>query len=131
MNVVRIILWISRLAGLGATILGLLHWLDWFSLIALHMVFGFLVAFTLLILSIITLFTKNMKLLGILGMLLALIIPVLGNGQATLLIGNFHWLIQATHLLIGVVAVATTQMLGKRYEQFKQTTAKVRELAQN
>jgi flagellar motor component MotA len=72
-----------------------------------------------------------MKLPGILGMILALIIPVLGNVQATLLIGNFHWLIQATHLLIGVVAVATTQMLGKRYEQFKQATAKVREFAQN
>jgi hypothetical protein len=131
MNIVRFILWISRLAGLGATILGLLHWLDWFSLIALHRLFGFLVALTLLILSIVVTFTKRMKLPGILGITLALVIPVLGTIQTTLLIGNLHWLIQATHLLIGVVAVATTQMLGRRYEQFKQAAAKGREFAQD
>lgn len=40
MESVRVILWTSRLVGLGATIPGLLHWLDWFSLIAFHIVFG-------------------------------------------------------------------------------------------
>jgi hypothetical protein len=130
-NVVRIILWISRLAGLGATILGLSHWLGWFSLIAFHMVFGLLVAFTLFVLSGIMIFTKRMKLPGILGMLFACLLPVFGIIQSTLLIGDVHWLIQVIHLLVGIIAVAITQILGRRYELFKQATAKARAVAQN
>lgn len=131
MKIVHVILWTSRLAGLGATILGLLRWLNWFSLLPLHIVFGFLVAFTLLVLSIILLFTKSMRLPGMLGMLFALVVPVLGTTQSTLLIGDIHWLIQVIHLLIGISAVATTQILGRRYELLKQVPAGIKELAQN
>jgi hypothetical protein len=35
--------WASRIAGLGAPILGLFPWLAWFSLIAFPMLFGSLV----------------------------------------------------------------------------------------
>ena len=62
MIVVRIIRWIAGVAGLGALTLGLLYWIAQMNFISMHMLFGLIVALSLLILGIVGVFTKVMRL---------------------------------------------------------------------
>ncbi len=124
MMVVRIIRGIAGVAGLGALTLGLLFWIAQMNFISLHMLFGLIVALSLLILGIVGVSTSGMRLLGAMGIVYALILPVFGLTQATLLVGNLHWLIQAAHLLVGLGALALAGSMSTRYLRLKSTAAK-------
>jgi hypothetical protein len=115
---------IAGVAGLGALTLGLLFWIANLNFIGLHMVFGLTVALSLLILGIVGMFTGGMRLLGAIGIVYALLVPVFGVTQATLLVGSLHWLIQTAHLLVGLGALALAGILGTRYLRLKQVTAR-------
>ena len=65
-----------------------------------------------------------MRLLGAIGIVYALIVPVFGVTQATLLVGSLHWLIQTAHLLVGLGALALIGVLSIRYLRLKQVTAR-------
>ena len=121
---VRIIRGIAGAAGLGALTLGLFFWLAQMNFISFHMVFGLIVALSLLILGIVGVFTGGMRLLGAIGIVYALIVPVFGVTQATLLVGSLHWLIQTAHLLVGLGALALIGVLSIRYLRLKQVTAR-------
>jgi len=121
---IRIIRVIAGIAGLGALTLGLLFWIVNMNFIGLHMLFGLIVALSLLILGIVGVFTGGMRLLGAIGIVYALFVPVFGVTQATLLAGSLHWLIQTTHLLVGLGALALAGILSTRYLRLKQATAK-------
>jgi hypothetical protein len=122
--IVRIIQWIGGIAGLGALTLGLLFWIAQIDLRNVHMLFGLIVALSLLVLGIVGVFTRGMRVLGVVAIVYALIVPVFGLTQATLLVGSLHWLIQTAHLLVGLGALALIGILGTRYIRFKQETAK-------
>jgi hypothetical protein len=77
-----------------------------------------------LVLSIVAVFTRSMRLLGVGGIVYALILPVFGLTQATLLVGNLHWLIQAAHLLVGLGALALAGSMSTRYLRLKSAAAK-------
>lgn len=124
MIAVRIIRVIAGIAGLGALTLGLLFWIVNMNFIGLHMLFGLIVALSLLILGIVGVFTGGMRLLGAIGIVYALIVPVFGVTQATLLVGSLHWLIQTAHLLVGLGALALIGVLSIRYLRLKQVTAR-------
>jgi hypothetical protein len=47
----------------------------------------------------------------------SLVVPVLGVTQMALLPGSMHWLVQLTHLLVGVVAVGLGQLIYRRARQ--------------
>lgn len=114
--VVRIIQWIAGLAGLAAVTLGLLIWLAQMdALRSVHMLFGFVVALSLLGFSILAVFTRGMRRLGGVGIVYALIVPIFGLTQETLLVGSLHWLIQIAHLLVGLGAIALIGIIGMRY----------------
>jgi hypothetical protein len=119
MLAVRIITWVARIAWLGAIILGLLFWITGFDLIRLHILFGLVVGLSLLALGFMLLFTHGVRLLGIAGIVYAIILPLFGLTQATLLVGNLHWLIQAAHLLVGIGAIALVQLMSTRYERLQ------------
>lgn len=123
MVAVRIIVWIARVAGLGTLTFGLLFWIAQIDFISVHMLFGLTLALSLLVLSLIMLFTKGMRLLGVVGIVYAFILPVFGFTQATLLVGSMHWLIQTTHLLVGLGALALVQLMNVRYMRLKRTSA--------
>jgi hypothetical protein len=126
MVIVRIIQWIAGLAGLAALALGLLIWFaNMDSIISIHMLLGLTVALSLLILGIIAVFTRGVRVLGAFGIVYALILPVFGLTQATLLIGNLHWLIQTAHLLVGIGGIALMGVIGTRYLRLKRAGAKV------
>ena len=124
MIAVRIIRVIAGIAGLGALTLGLLFWIVNMNFIGLHMLFGLIVALSLLILGIMGVFTGGMRLLGVIGIVYALIVPVFGVTQATLLVGNLHWLIQTAHLLVGLGALALIGIFSVRYLRLKQVRAR-------
>jgi hypothetical protein len=115
---------IAGVAGLGALTLGLLFWIANLNFIGLHMLLGLTVALSLLILGIMGVFTRGMRLLGAIGIVYALIVPVFGVTQTALLVGSLHWLIQTAHLLVGLGALALAGILGTRYLRLKQVTAR-------
>jgi len=122
MVAVRIIQWIAGIAGLIALILGLLFWIANIDFISIHMLFGILVALSLLILGIVGVFNKGLRVLGIIGMIYAPIMYLFGLTQATLLVGNLHWLIQTAHMLVGVGALALIGIIGTRYVRLKKSS---------
>jgi hypothetical protein len=124
MIAVRIIRGIAGVAGLGALTLGLLDWIANVSFISIHILFGLTVALSLLVLSIVAVFTKGMRLLGAIGIVYALIIPAFGLTQTTLLVDSLHWLIQAAHLLVGLGALALAGIMSTRYLRLKSAAAK-------
>ena len=121
----RIIQIISGIAGLVALLLGLLDWIANIDLINIHMLFGFIVALTLLVMSIIAVSTRGMRIWGIVGIVYALIVPVFGLTQSGMLIGNLHWLIQTAHMLVGIGAIALAGIMSTRYLTLKHTIAKL------
>ncbi|HLZ60063.1 MAG TPA: hypothetical protein VKR06_24200 [Ktedonosporobacter sp.] len=116
----RILLRTGPLAGIGALILGLLNWFFHINFIEIHMLFGFLVTLTLLIVGSVAVFTKGLRVLGVIAIVFALIVPVFGINQMQILMGGFHWLIQVAHLLVGAAAVILTERIGEQYIQIKQ-----------
>ena len=119
MTAVRIIVWIARIAGVGALLLGLLFWIAQIDLISFHMLLGITFGLALLLLSIGMLFTASMRLLGAIGIVYAFILPIFGLTQTRLLIGNLHWLIQVAHLLLGLGALVLVQGIYTRYVRLK------------
>jgi hypothetical protein len=120
MLVVRILTWIARIAWMGAIILGLLFWITGIDLISLHMLFGLTLGLSMIALGLMLLFRSGVRLLGIAGIVYAIILPIFGLTQTRLLIGNLHWLIQAAHLLVGIGAIALVQVMSTRYEHLEQ-----------
>ena len=116
----RILMRTGQLAGIGAVILGLLHWFFRISFIEIHMFFGFLVTLALLIAGSVAIFTKGLRILGAIAIVFALIVPAFGITQMQILVGDFHWLIRVAHLLVGVAAVSLTGRICEQYMQIKQ-----------
>ena len=123
MRAIRIIEWILRIAGLGALVLGLLIWFAQLNVISIHMLFGITVALTLLIVSLIAVFTRGMRLMGGIGIVYAFILPTFGLNQDLLLIGDLHWLIQIAHMLVGIGALALAGLIGQRYRNVMRTAS--------
>src|SRR5262245_24505743 len=114
---IRILMRTGPLAGIGAITLGLLHWFFHISFIGIHMLFGVLVTLALLSAGSVAVFTKGLRVLGAIAIVLALIVPVFGITQMQILVGDLHTLIRVAHLLVGVAAVSLT---GRICEQIKQ-----------
>ena len=119
----RIIQIISGIAGLGALLLGLLIWIADLDVISIHMLFGLIVTLALLVMSIIAVSTRGMRIWGIVGIVYALIVPVFGLTQFNMLTGSLHWLVQTTHMLVGIGALVLTGTMGARYIALKRIMA--------
>jgi hypothetical protein len=120
----RILQIIVGIAGLCALVLGLLIWIANSDLTDIHILFGLLVTLGLLVMSIIALTARGLRILGLAGIVYAIILLVFGESQSNLLAGNLHWLIQALHTLIGIGAIVLTGALGARYRTLKRGEVK-------
>src|SRR5690554_3142721 len=105
----QIVKWTGSLAGVGALALGLLHWFLHISFLELHMLFGVLVTLALLTSGVVALFTRKLRVMGVIAIGFALIVPVFGVTQMQILVGDFHWLIRVAHLLVGAAAIDLTE----------------------
>jgi hypothetical protein len=108
--------WLVRISGVLALLLGLLLWTGDLppALLAVHMLLGVLVVLGLWLLAAVA------SQMGVpIGMVAAaaivgLIVLVLGLTQTSLLPGGAHWVIQVLHLVLGMAAVASGEMIGGR-----------------
>ncbi len=119
MRAAQIILWIARIAGTVALLLGLLYWIAGINLVAFHMLCGLILALSFLTLSVMMVFARGMRLLGAIGIVYALILPIFGLTQSSLLTGDLHWLIRLAHLLVGLGALALIDSTFTRYQRLK------------
>ena len=115
--------WILRIAGSVALVLGLLIWTVQLDAVSLHMLFGLLVAVALLVISILAALTRSLRVLGVIGIVYAFILPLLGLNQETLLVGNLHWVIQVVHLAVGIGALALGGVISTRYRRLQRRQA--------
>ena len=104
-----------RVTGVLTLVLGLLFWAgDALTLIPVHMLLGVLFVLSLWLLAAVA------SQAGIpVGMaagvaVLGLIVLILGLVQDSLLPGAAHWVIQVLHLLVGLVAIGSAEMMGGR-----------------
>ena len=126
MSTIRTLQVAGGLAGLGALALGLTIWLTGLDTITgIHMFFGLIVVFILLIIGILAATKQELRLLGIASIIYALIVPILGVTQFNILPNSLHWLIQTFHLLVGLGAVVLMGITGTRYLTLKQSTSKI------
>jgi hypothetical protein len=109
-----------RITGVLALILGLLFWSgSALSLIALHMLLGLLLVLSLWLLAVLAVqagvpigMAAGAALVGLLALLL-------GVTQDSLVPGGAHWVIQVLHLLLGMAAVASGEIIGGRLRRMR------------
>ena len=101
-----------RVLGLIMIILGLLFWTgNALNLIGLHMLIGIIVVLLLWALAIMAA-RKGVSLgLVALAIVWGLIVAALGMTQSRLLPGDFHWVIKALHLVVGLAALGIAERL--------------------
>jgi hypothetical protein len=104
---------VVRIGGSLALLLGLLFWIQiGSSLTQIHMTLGILVILALWVLATIYARTPDANLgLAISASLVGLLLLVVGLTQRSLLLNGYHWIIQVTHFLLGVVAIGMGETL--------------------
>jgi hypothetical protein len=115
-----------RLLGLtGATqvALGLLFWDHRaLGLLPIHMGIGLVFVLALLTLAV-TGAGAGFRLLPLLAATTALVIPAFGMAQVRILAGPGHWIIQVTHLVIGVAGMFLGDRLTRAIRARRQADA--------
>jgi hypothetical protein len=110
-----ILRWVIRLAFLAGLLLGIVLWLGHgYSLLRLHMWIGFIVAFALLAIVIVSLLARVKPVLPVIALLWAIALPVIGIAQLHVMPGSGHWVIQVIHLILGLGAIGLGEALAKR-----------------
>jgi hypothetical protein len=111
--------WIVRVAGLLALILGLFLWTGDAppALIPVHMLLGTLMVLALWLLAATA--SQNGAPMGmvIAAGVLGLLVLLLGFSQQSLAPGSGHWVVQVAHLLLGMAAIASGEMLSGRVKR--------------
>lgn len=106
------------LIGLVMLALGLLFWSGTaLSLVPLHMLLGLLLVALLWTLSIMGARAQVPVGLVVLGIAWGFAVPTLGLLQTGLLTGDLHWIVRATHLLVGLVAIGLAEGLAASIRQ--------------
>ncbi|MGH7797840.1 MAG: hypothetical protein ACREQ2_23510 [Candidatus Binatia bacterium] len=117
--VIRIASAVLSLAGLLALVSGLLFWtgtaLNW---IRLHMLLGFLAVGALWVIAIAQFFAKGGGwIIAAAAIVVGAATIVLGMTQASLMVGDFHWIIDVLHLLLGIFTIGLGHMGAARYRK--------------
>ena len=111
-NILRIL--VSAI-GVIMIVLGILFWTgNALSLVSLHMLLGVTLVLLLWVIAIMALVARVNPVLALVGLVWGLIVPILGVTQFQLLPGPLHWIIQALHLLVGLVAIALANILARQ-----------------
>lgn len=117
--VVKYIVIIARsllsLSGIALLVLGILFWTGHaLSLLSLHMLLGGLFVICMWVLVVLGFAAGNSPALAAVTLFWSLLVPLLGVTQLRLLPGSDHWVIQAIHLLVGILAMGLGHALARR-----------------
>lgn len=103
------------LFGIVLVILGILFWTGHaLSLLQLHMTLGGLFVLCMWILVVVGLIAPGTRAFAVLVLIWSLIVPALGVAQLDLMPGADHWVVQAVHLLVGLIAIGLAHGLARR-----------------
>lgn len=106
---------VVRVAWLVQLVLGLLFWSgNQLALVPVHMLIGLLIVLGLWTQTVLGARAGAPLPLVVAGALWGLVVPVFGVLQGGLLPGGAHWIVQAVHLLFGIVAIALAETLSAR-----------------
>ena len=113
---------VLSLAGLLSLILGLLFWTGTaLNLVSMHMLLGFLSVGALWIIGIGQAFAKGGSwIIAAAAFIVGAMTIVFGLYQASLMLGDFHWVIQVTHLVLGILVIGLGHMGAARYRKAAQ-----------
>jgi len=105
----KALIMLVRVLGLASIILGALLWAEHQQLLGAHIGIGFLVAIAIFVLSVIAL-TKKAVLPGILGVVFAVLLPLIGFMQLPL---TFHTMraIQVVHIMVALSIIGLGERL--------------------
>jgi thiamine transporter ThiT len=114
MNAAKYMDYLIRVAGAAALIMGFAFWAGKLTgLVTLHEAFGAGVVLGVWALSILA-FRKGVSVGLIAGAALwGVLTVVVGISQTQLLVGEFHWVVQVIHLLVGLGAIAMGAILAR------------------
>ncbi len=117
--VVRIASAALTVAGFFALISGLLLWTGAaLNLISMHTMLGLLAVGTLWVLGIAqAISTGGSWMLAGVAVIVGGMMIVIGWNQASILVGEFHWLIRIIHLTLGILTVGVGHMAAARYRR--------------
>ncbi|MGH8261771.1 MAG: hypothetical protein ACREUG_18995 [Steroidobacteraceae bacterium] len=112
---IRVLRLLVTLSGLALIALGVLFWTGRaLSLLSVHMALGLFFVICLWALGGLALRSRDARLLAVVVLAWGLLVPIIGMAQLSLLPGSLHWVIQAVHLLIGIVAIGLGHALSAR-----------------
>ena len=105
----KALIMLVRILGLASIVLGALVWAEHVQLLSAHIGLGFLVSIAVFILAVVAL-TKKAAVAGSLGVILALLLPVIGFLQLPV---TFHSLrlIQILHVIVGLCIIGVAERL--------------------
>lgn len=109
---IKLLQWLTRLAGLGAFVLGASYWFGpGIAPLSLHMTLGGLVALALAILAIWAMGARVRVPAAVSGLVWAVITVYVGTVQDWWVGAGSHRIIEAIHPLLGIGAIGLAEML--------------------
>ena len=122
--VIRIASMVLSLAGALALILGLFFWFGAaLNLVSMHMLLGLLAVGALWVIGIAQALSKGASwVIAAVALIVGAITAGLGMIQSSLMVGDFHWVIQVIHLFLGISIIGLGHMAAARHR--KVTTTK-------
>lgn len=112
-----------RLCWLANIVLGILFWTgNLLVLVPVHMLVGLLVALLLLVLSVLA-GVRGAPVLTVVGVVVAIALPIVGIGQSGWLVGSLHWIVQIVHVLVAVIAIAIAEAAAGRIRRSSTSSA--------
>ena len=104
--------WLVRIVGLAMLVLGVLFWAGTArNLVGIHMLLGLILVLILWALAALAARAGVHWGRIALAIVWGFIVPALGVLQTQLLPGDFHWVIQAIHLLVGIALLGQADAL--------------------
>jgi hypothetical protein len=110
---------VLTLAGLLALILGLLFWIgSAMNLISLHMLVGLLAVGALWVIGIGQFLGKSGSgIIAACALIVGAVMIAVGLYQSSLMAGEFHWVIQVIHTVLGLLTIGVGHMGAARYRK--------------
>ena len=114
--VIRIAAAVLTLAGSLALISGLLFWTGAaVNLITLHMLLGFLAVGSLWVIGLAQAFGQGSSwMIALCALIVGAGMIVIGMKQSSLIVGEFHWVIQLIHLALGLLTIGLGHIAAAR-----------------